>query len=301
MSFYDQLRSLLGVPGVDQQKLMQELFRQQAIERAQAKKQQTATEVQAIQKALSVQQQQLQAAHNKAIQAVLAQQEQQLIQQAKAKGDIIGSIGGLFGVLQDHKTAYQPPPPQCPPTEQKKPSMASIFFTEFEDPSDWTVVKTKPAPKTIESLNNVDEVDMAKKKTPLAKEVGKMTKPVQKIIEPALDPEPSLDFMLVRQAREKMLGERKGWSTEQQRQPSVLNTSLTRLDAWNIVWTALGELDGNAQLEQWLIKRVHQVCDNVMDPSLSALAVDSVLNPKPALVKKAPPPDPVNPFDREFS
>lgn len=301
MSYLDQLKALVGLPGVDQQKVLQEMFRQQAIERAQAQKQKTATEVKLMQEQMSASQQKALEAHNKAIQAVLEQAHQAQLAQQKAKPNIIDSIGGLF--YSSSPKAYQPPPPQCPAPPQKGPSMSSLFFTEFEDEGTWFVQKPPaPAtPKTIDALNNVDEVDMAKKKTPLAKEVAKMTKPVQKIIEPVLDPEPSLDHMLVRQARDKMLAERKGWSTEQQRQPSVLNTTLTRLDAWNIVWTALGELDGNAQLEPWLIKRVHQVCDNVMDPSLSALAVDSVLNPKPNLVKRPPPPDPVNPFDREFS
>ena len=306
MSFYDQLRSLLGMPGVDQQKLMQELFRQQAIERAQANQQKTATEVQALlqQKQQMGQQQlkaleQIQAAQAKAIQAGLADQQKLLAAQTNAKFPFFDGIGGLGN-------AYQPPPHQAPPQApafpQKGPSYTSLLFSEWDvDEADKTFVVPKPVAKTIESLNNVDEVEMEKKKSPLAKEVAKLTKPVQKIIEPVLDPDPTLEHMLVRQAREKMLAERKEWSTAQQRQPSVLNTTLTRLDAWNVVWSALGELSGDAKLEQWLVKRVHQVCDNVIDPSLSALAVDSILNPKPHLVKKAPPPEPINPFDREFS
>lgn len=156
-------------------------------------------------------------------------------------------------------------------------------------------------PKTLEALNRVDEVEEMKKKFPLAKEVAKMTNPFKQIIKPVLDPDPTIDHMLVRQAREKMLAARKDWSTDEMNRPCVLNINVTRLDAWNIIWSSLVPMSGDGPLAPWMIKRVHQVCDNVMDPSISAVTVDSVLNPKPHLVKKAPPPEPPNPFDREFS
>lgn len=282
----DQLRALFGLPGVNEKVLTEMILEE-------AKKQVVENPFKIGTLEQSIEAQKLMQAQAIAQQKVLAAQAQAM-QNAYPhdhNASALAAIGGYIGSGTAQSPYHKPP---------------SILFSEYEAEIEKAFGLPKhytEAPKTIEALNTVDELEenVKKAKNALAKEVAKMTKPVKKIIEPVFDPEPSLEFMLVRQAKEKMLAVRKDWSVDQQNQVSVLNTQLTRVQAWNIVWTAVSEMPSDAQMEAWLIKRVFQVCDNVLDPSLTAHQVDSILNPKPELMAKPALLPPVNPFDREFS
>lgn len=90
--------------------------------------------------------------------------------------------------------------------------------------------------------------------------------------------------------------------------PSILNPSITQIDAWEIVWrTLVGEqaklvlgtvpVSLKSKLSTFMVKRVRQVCLNKLNPDLPD---EATLPP----VEPDPPPVPIKkpkPYERKFS